>query len=79
MVSKKSLIMRENTNMRSTGLMTTLAMPMTPCSSTMKGAPKVEKSRGVTMPEGMVVTPSGMPATTAMRMPMRISPGTFRQ
>ena len=77
MVSKKSDIMRENAKTSSVGLVTTLAMPITPDSSARNGAPKEEKSRPDTMPAGSCVTPRGMPATTATMMPSSSEPLTF--
>ena len=76
MVSKKSDIMSEKAKTRRTGVVTTFAMPMTPVASVWKGAAKDEKSRPETTPVGRVVTPRGMPATTAMMMPMSSEPLT---
>ena len=78
MVSKKSDIMSEKANTSRTGVVMTFAMPMTPVSSTWKGAPKVLKSRPDTMPAGAAVTPRGMPARTATMMPRSSAPLIWR-
>ena len=77
MVSKKSDIMRENAKTRRIGVVRTFTTATVPVESAMKGAPKEEKSRAETMPEGICVTPRGIPQSTAMMMPMRMEPLMF--
>ncbi len=76
MVSKKSLMSSENTNMSSSaGCSTTCAMAIVPVAgSVWNGAANALKSRPKFHELGICVTPSGIPTMVATMMEMSSAP-----
>ena len=78
-VSKKSLMRSEKTNMSKAGVVTTCRMAtVLDCGSIWKGAANAEKSKPKFMVVGITVTPRGMPTMVAATMEISSVPFTFR-